>query len=309
MKAYSKPAEKRENNMRRSYSDKIFDSVNFVVMILLIVVFAWPLWFIVIASISDPDVVLSGEVFLLPRDITFDGYKRLFEYKEIWVGYANSIFYTVVGTIFNMVMSICLAYPMSEKSFAPRKILMPFFMFTMYFSGGLIPTYLLYRDIGIVNTRWAILLPGMVSVYNSLIIRSFFMNSIPVELKDSSKIDGANAFQYLCKIVLPLSKPVFAVVGLYYMVANWNNYTKALYYIYDDSIAPLQTIVRRLVMSSKFLADLATDTDPEMLEQLMEQSQLMQYGVIMVAAIPVLCIYPFVQRYFVKGAMVGAVKG
>jgi len=293
--------------MKHSYSDKIFDSVNLMVMILLIVVFTWPLWFIVIASFSDPDVVLRGKVLLLPRNITFAGYKHLFEYKEIWIGYANSIFYTVVGTTFNMIMSICFAYPMSEKSFAPRKILMPFFMFTMYFGGGLIPTYLLYRSIGIVNTRWAILLPGMVSVYNSLIIRSFFMNSIPGELKDSAKMDGANAFHYLCKIVLPLSKAVFAVVGLYYMVGNWNNYTKALYYIYDDSMAPLQIIVRRLVMSSKILADMATD--PEMMEELIEQTQLMQYGIIIVASVPVLCVYPFVQKYFVKGVMVGAVKG
>lgn len=307
MKVYSKLSEKRENNMRHSYSDKIFDSVNLVVMILLIFVFTWPLWFVLIASFSDPDAILMGKVILTPKGITFGGYKRLLVYKEIWVGYANSIFYTVVGTSLNMVMSICLAYPMSEKSFAPRRILMPFFMFTVYFGGGLIPTYLLYRDMGIVNTRWAILLPGMVSVYNSLIIRSFFMNSIPGELKDSAKIDGANAFKYLCKIVLPLSKAVFAVVGLYYMVGNWNNYTKALYYIYDDRIAPLQIFVRRLVMSTKLMADMATD--PEMMEELIEQTQLMQYGVIIVVSVPVLCVYPFVQKYFVKGVMVGAVKG
>lgn len=293
--------------MRRSYSDKIFDGVNLVVMTLLIFVFTWPIWFVVIASFSDPDTVLMGKVLLLPKEITWDGYKRLLEYKEIWVGYTNSIFYTIVGTTLNMVMSICLAYPMSEKSFAMRKILMPFFMFTMYFGGGLIPEYLLLKSMGVINTRWAILLPGMVSVYNSLIIRSFFMSSIPGELKESAKLDGANAFQYLWRIVLPLSKAVFAVVGLYYMVGNWNNFTKALYYIYDESLAPLQSIVRRLLISSKLVADLATD--PEMMEELIEQAQLMQYGVIIVVSLPMLCVYPFIQKYFVKGVMVGAVKG
>ena len=293
--------------MRRSYSDKIFDIVNLLFMLLLIFVFTWPLWFVVIASFSNPDAVLMGKVLLLPKEITWGGYKRLLEYKEIWLGYANSIFYTAAGTMLNMIMSICLAYPMSEKSFTARKILMPFFMFTMYFGGGLIPQYLLLKDMGVINTRWAILLPGMVSVYNSLIIRAFFMNSIPGELKESAKLDGANSFQYLCKIVLPLSKAVFAVVGLYYTVGNWNNFTKALYYIYDESLAPLQLIVRRLLMSSKILADLATD--PEIMEELIEQTQLMQYGVIIVAAFPMLCIYPFIQKYFVKGVLVGAVKG
>ena len=292
---------------RRQYSDKIFDAVNVGIMVVLLIVFVWPLWFVLIASFSEPTAVNLGKVLMFPVDFTLKGYKRMMEYKEIWVGYVNTIFYTVVGTIMNMFMSICLAYPLSDKSFKPRNVLTVFFMFTMYFGGGLVPTYLVYKDIGIVNTRWAMLLPGMVSVYNSLIIRSFFMNSIPGELREASKLDGADAAQYLVKVVLPLSKAVFAVVGLYYMVSHWNNYTKALYYIYDKSKYPLQMVLRELLMSTRMLEDMTTD--PELMPLALEQSQLLKYCVIIAAALPMLCVYPFIQKYFVKGVMVGAVKG
>lgn len=294
--------------MKRSYADKIFDIVNIIVMILILVVLIWPLWFVVIASFSDPSAVARGEVLLLPKEISFEGFQRILEYKMIWDGYKNTIIYTVAGTALNMIFSICLAYPLSEKSFAPRKILTIFFMFTMYFGGGLIPNFLLFKDLGLINTRWAMILPGMVSVYNSLIIRAFFMNSIPGELKEAAILDGANSAQYLWRVVLPLSKAVFAVVGLYYMVAHWNNYTNALYYLYKDDLYPLQAVLRRLLIGSKLLADLMA-TDPEAAEVALKQAQLMQYGVIIVAALPMLCVYPFIQKYFVKGVMVGAVKG
>ena len=276
-------------------------------MVVLLGIFTWPLWFVMIASISDPDAVLQGKVLLLPHQITFEGYERMFQYKQIWRGYANTIFYTVVGTGLNMIFSICLAYPMSDKNFKPRKFLMIFFMFTMYFSGGLIPNYLLMKQLGIVNTRWAMIMPGLISVYNSLIIRSYFMNSIPGELKEAATLDGANAAQYLWKVVLPLSKSVFAVVGLYYMVAHWNDFTNALYYIYDDALQPLQGVLRSLLMSGKMMNDMMDD--PEEAMRALRQAQIMQYGVIMAAAVPMLCIYPFIQKHFVKGAMVGAVKG
>ena len=293
--------------MRRSYSDKIFHMVNTAVIALCLVLFLWPLWFVVIASISDPDLVNAGKVLLVPQGINFDGYKKMLEYTQIWVGYANSIFYTAVGTLCSMIFSICMAYPMSEKSFAPRKIFMIIFMISMYFGGGVIPTYLLLRSLHIVNTRLAMIIPGMISVYNCLIIRSYFMNSIPGELKEAATLDGANAAQYLVKVVMPLSKSVFAVVGLYYAVGYWNNYTKALYYIYKDELMPLQMILRNLLIDSKMLNDLVSD--PEYLEEALAQSQLMKYGVIIVAAIPMFIIYPFVQKHFVKGVMVGAVKG
>ena len=292
---------------RGSYSDKLFDFVNVAIMLVLLVIFIWPLWFVLIASISDPITVDAGQVLLLPKNITFTGYKKMLEFDQLWTGYANTIFYTVVGTTLNMIMSVCLAYPMADKEFVPRNILMAFFMFTMYFSGGLIPSYLLMKGLGIVNTRWAMIVPGMVSVYNSLIIRSFFMNSIPKELKEAAILDGANSAQYLVKVVLPLSKAVFAVVGLYYMVGHWNNFTNALYYLYDDKLYPLQSVLRNLLISGKLMAEMAAD--PEAAEEAYKQAQALKYCVIIAASVPMLCVYPFIQKYFVKGVMVGALKG
>lgn len=293
--------------MKKSLSDKIFDVINLLIMLLMLVIFLWPLWFVVIASISDPNLVNMGQVLIFPKGINFDGYVRILEYKELWVGYGNSIFYTVVGTAISLLLSIFLAYPLSDKDFKPRKYIMLFVMITMYFSGGLIPTYLLLNNLEIVNTRWAMIIPGLISVYNCLIIRSYFMNSIPGELKEAATLDGANPAQYLFRVVLPLSKSVFAVVGLYYAVGYWNNYTKGLYYIYDRDLMPLQNILRDLLMSTKMLVDVTMD--PEVAQMMFEQAQSMKYGVIIVAALPMMILYPFIQKHFVKGVMVGAVKG
>lgn len=293
--------------MKKSLSDKIFDVINLLIMLLMLVIFLWPLWFVVIASISDPNLVNMGQVLIFPKGINFDGYVRILEYKELWVGYGNSIFYTVVGTAISLLLSIFLAYPLSDRDFKPRKYIMLFVMITMYFSGGLIPTYLLLNNLEIVNTRWAMIIPGLISVYNCLIIRSYFMNSIPGELKEAATLDGANPAQYLFRVVLPLSKSVFAVVGLYYAVGYWNNYTKGLYYIYDRDLMPLQNILRDLLMSTKMLVDVTMD--PEVAQMMFEQAQSMKYGVIIVAALPMMLLYPFIQKHFVKGVMVGAVKG
>jgi len=293
--------------MKRSYSDKIFDVVNLVLMVIIFIILIWPLWFVIIASFSDPDAVNAGKVLLMPVKVTFEGYERIMSYNTLWVGYKNTIIITAVGTVLNLIFSICLAYPLSVKTYAPRKLLTIFVMITMYFSGGLIPHYLMMKQIGLINTLWAMILPGLISVYNSLIIKSFFMNGIPGELREASTLDGAGDSQYLFRVILPLAKPVFAVVGLYYMVDHWNNFTSALYYIYDRNLYPLQTVLRDLLMTTKMQSDMMED--PEMAERAIRTAQLMQYGVIMVAAIPMLCVYPYVQKYFVKGAMVGAVKG
>ena len=293
--------------MKKTLADRVFDWFDVLIMILLLMVFIWPLWFVVIASISDPKLVNLGQVLIFPRGITFDGFKRILEYDQIWVGYRNSILYTLVGTFVSLALSICLAYPLSDKSFRPRKAMTAFVMVTMYFSGGLIPTYLLLKNIHVIDTPFAMLIPGLISVYNSLIIRSYFTNSIPGELKEASTLDGAGQGNYLIKIVLPLSKPVFAVVGLYYAVAYWNNYTKGLYYIYNRDLMPLQNILRDLLMSTQMMAEMMAD--PEIAYQAFEQAQSMKYGVIIVAALPMMILYPFIQKHFVKGVMVGAVKG
>ena len=296
--------------MKKISSDKMFDSLNVIIMVVLFLVFAYPIWFVMIASVSDPAMLHAGEVLLWPKGITMDGYTYILQDESIWNGYKNTIFVTVVGTCLSMFMSICIAYPLASKGFRMRKGLTVFYMITMYFNGGLIPTYLLYRDLGILNSYWALIIPSLVSIYNCLIIRSYFQNSIPDELREAATIDGASPFQYLMKVVIPLSKPVFAVVGLYYMVAYWNNYTNSLYYTTKPQYEPLQAVLRRLLTTARLLAQVdETGMDAAAVEMMIKRVDVMKYGVIMVAAIPMLCVYPFVQKFFVKGTMVGAVKG
>ena len=295
--------------INRSYSDKIFDVVNTTIMIVLLFIFAWPLWFVFIASFSDPNEVWLGNVVLWPKGFTMESYKALWEYKSIWTGYANTIFYTVVGTVFNLIMTVCAAYPLSRTDFVPRKFFQWMFMFTMYFGGGLIPTYLVVSELGIVNTRWAMIIPGAMSVYNMLVVRNYFMNSIPPSLQEAATLDGANSVQYLLKIVLPLSKPVIAVIALYYAVGHWNDFYTALVYLYDEKLLPLQTFLRDMLMSSKMTMNNLSGMDPETVARKMRIAQTLKYSAIIVSTVPVLCIYPFIQKYFIKGVMIGAVKG
>ena len=295
---------KRKEN---SYSDKIFDVVNVLVMLVLLVVFVWPLWFVLISSFSDPFEVTMGNVLLFPKGLTLDSYKTMLKYSQILTGYANSIYYTVVGTLINLVLSVCFAYPLSRKDFALRKVFLLMFLFTMYFSGGMIPTYLVVKQVGILNTRWAMILPGAISVYNCLVVRNYFMNSIPGELEEAATLDGANAAQYLVKVVLPLSKPVIAVVGLYYAVSHWNAYYSALLYLQDLDLYPLQSILRNIMNSTQMIND--PSLSAEEIDAMVRLEMTMKYSVIVAAAFPMLCLYPFIQKYFVKGVMVGAVKG
>lgn len=297
----------RFNLIRRS--DKIFDVVNVLAMLILLVIFAWPLWFVLIASFSDPTLVANGEVLLIPKKMTLEAYKMMLEYESIWTGYANTIFYTVVGTIINLFMSVCFAYPLSSKEFLPRRFFLLLFMFTMYFSGGLIPTYLVVKNVGILNTRWAMIIPSMISVYNCLVVRSYFINSIPHELQEAATLDGANAAQYLWKVVLPLSKPVLGVVGLYYAVFHWNDFYNALIYLNDVELRPLQSVLRELLMTVKMMLNNSDMIDAEAASAAINQALTMKYAVIIVSAVPMLCVYPFVQKFFVKGVMVGSIKG
>lgn len=299
---------KQANVFRRTYEDKIFDLCNILVMIVLLFVFVWPLWFVLIASFSDPMAVWKGEVLLLPKDITLEGYKMMLEYKSLWVGYVNTIFISVVGTVINLALSVCCAYPLATKDFLPRKVITYFLLFTMYFSGGMMPLYLVVNKLGLINTRWAMILPGAISFYNCLVLRAYMMNSIPGELREAATLDGANAGQYLWKVVLPLSKPVLAVIGLYYLVGHWNDYRSALLYLYDESLYPLQSVLRNL-LSTVSIIDVEGAADPLQLEMLYKQFLQMKYCVIIAAIVPMLCVYPFIQKFFVKGVMVGSVKG
>lgn len=297
------------STIKRSYTDKIFDIVNLIVMIILLLIFVWPLWFVVIASFSDPNEVWNGNVLLLPKGFTLLAYEALGDYSMIWRGYANTIFYTVVGTIVNLIMTVCAAYPLSRKDFVPRNFFMFMFMLTMYFSGGLIPTYLIVSDVGLINTPWAMIIPGACSIYNVIITRTYFINSIPSSLQEAAELDGANSFQFLVKIILPLSKPIIAVIALYYAVGHWNDFYTALLYINDQDLLPLQSWLRDLLMSNKMSLNNMQGLDAAAAEARMQLSQTLKYSVIIVSTVPVLCVYPFIQKYFVKGVMIGSVKG
>lgn len=294
---------------KKSYADKIFDIVNVALMCVLIVIFAWPLWFVVIASLSDPNEVWLGNVVLWPKNFTLLAYEEVAKYSDIWIGYRNSLFYTVVGTLVNLVLTVCAAYPLSRKDFMPRNVLMILLMVTMYFSGGLIPTYLVVNKLGLTNTPWAMIIPGAISVYNVIITRTYFINSIPISLQEAAELDGANTAQLLVKVVLPLSKPIIAVIALYYAVGHWNDFYTALIYINDRDMLPLQSFLRDILMSNKMSMSNLQGLDAATIEAKMHLSQTLKYSSIVVSTVPVLCIYPFIQKYFVKGIMIGSVKG
>ena len=290
------------------YSDKIFDFINVLVMTIILLIIAYPLWFVIIASFSSAMEIHSGNVILLPKGFSLDAYIEMFNHQEIFKGYRNSLFYTVVGTTLNLVMTVLCAYPLSCKDFLPRKVLQYFFMFTMYFGGGLIPTYLIVRKLGLVNSMWTMIVLGAMSVYNMLIMRSYFMNSIPGELEEASILDGANKGQYLVKVVLPLSKPIIAVLLLYYALGHWNDFYTALVYISNNELVPLQTVLKRLLLDPRTTNQFQGMSPQEVYERSLLFEKL-KYSTIIVASIPMLIIYPFVQKHFVKGVMIGAIKG
>lgn len=294
-------------SIKRSKGDLAFDIFNYVVLGIILVLVLHPLYFIVIASISQPEAVNNGQVWLMPKGVTFEGYKRIFEDSRIWLGYKNTIIYTVVGTAINIILTMMVAYPLSRKDFSGRKVLMIFLMITMYFGGGLIPTYLLVKNLHLLNTRSIMVLLGAVSVFNVIIARSFIENSIPEELYEAAAIDGCSQLVYFFKIILPLSKPIMAVLTLYYGIAHWNEFMTALIYLRDDKLYPLQMILRSILIENSVDGKMVTDVVSEMEKQ--KAGELIKYGVIIVSSLPVLILYPFLQKYFVKGTMVGAVKG
>ena len=294
--------------LRMRYSDKVFDAVNVTLICLLVLIFAWPLWFVLISAFSDPSQVYAGKVLLWPKGFTTEAFQNILEYKAIWTGYRNTIFYTLVGTVVNVVITICAAYPLSRNDFAGRKVILYMLLFTMYFSGGLVPTYMIVKSLHLIDSPWAMIIPGACSVYNVLITRTYFKNSIPESLFEAARLDGANSFQYLIKIALPLSKPIIAVIGLYYGVGHWNDYYTALIYLRDMELLPLQSALRDILLTTQLLADdlnIALDVNTV---SRMKLAQTMRYSSIIVSMIPVLAIYPFIQKHFVKGVMIGSIK-
>nr|WP_284646693.1 carbohydrate ABC transporter permease [Paenibacillus chinjuensis] len=293
--------------MDYSRGDRVFDAVNTLLLILITVIVMYPLLFVLSASVSEPSVVARGQLWLLPKGINFVGYERVFQNKEILSGYLNTIVYTLVGTAINLVLTICAAYPLSRADFRGRHVITAFIVFTMFFSGGLIPTYLLVKKLGILNTLWAMVIPNAIAVYNVIIMRTFFQSSIPFEIQEAASIDGCSNFRILLRVVLPLSMPIIAVMVLFYAVGHWNAFFQALIYLSDRGKYPLQLILREILIQGQMAAmiDMADDS---LAKKLMEV-EVIKYAVVVIANLPVLLLYPFLQKYFVKGVMIGALKG
>lgn len=291
-------------NMKKSIGEKAFDVLMYGCIGISILLILYPLYFILIASISDQNLVANGRVFLIPKGIQFGGFKRVFENDLLLSGYRNTILYTALGTVVNMVLTIPASYALSRKDFLPRRVLMFLFVFTMYFSGGLVPTYLLMKDLRLLNTIWVMIIPFAVNVTNLIIARSFFESSIPDELLEAAVMDGCSNTKFFLHIVLPLSKAILAVITLYYAVQHWNEYFNALIYLKDTALYPLQLVIRDiLVMNQKASASASAASSAV---QIAEQ---VKYAVILISTVPVMIFFPFVQKYFMKGVMIGAVKG
>ena len=290
-----------------STGDKVFIILVYVLLSAVMLIVLYPLIYIISASFSDPQAVVSGKVVLWPVDVTLRGYKAVFKNPKIITGFINSFIYMGVGTVVNLIMTMLCAYPLSRKEFTARNKIAALFVFTMYFSGGLMPTYMVVNKLGLINTRWAMIISSAMSTYNMIIARTYMVNSIPDELYEAAQIDGCSPFKYLLKVIVPLSKPILAVLALYYGIAKWNNYFDAMLYINDASMQPLTIVLREILIQNQI--DPTMLTDASALSKLQGMTELLKYAVIVVASVPVLAIYPFVQKYFVKGVAIGAVKG
>lgn len=297
---------KMGRRIRESTGDRLFLTGVYIFLGIALIVVLYPLVFIVSSSLSSPLAVSSGRVWLWPVDLTFVGYKVVLSNPQVLQGYGNSLFYAFFGTLISVTLTIILAYPLSRRTFFGRSALMMFITFTMLFSGGLIPTYLVVKQLGLLDTRWALLIPQAIWVWQIIIARTFFQSSIPDELAEASEMDGCSDFRFLWSVVLPLSKPIIAVLILMYAIGQWNAYFDALIYLKTQSLYPLQLILRSILILNS-----AASGNIDAAEQLRRQqfADLTKYSLIVIASLPVLIIYPFVQRYFVKGMLIGSVKG
>lgn len=299
--------------IKETKRDRLFLICNYLYVTIAFVLVLYPVIYILSASISTPSYVNSGEMWLLPKGITFEGYVRVFENSKIWVGYGNTILYTIVGTAINLLVTLPAAYALSRKDFVGRGFFMGMFLVTMFFSGGLIPTYLVVKQLGLVNSMWALILPGAASVWNIIVARTFFQSTIPIELQEAAHMDGCTNLRLFLKIVIPLSTPIIAVMALFYGVGHWNSYFNALVYLNDQSKYPLQMVLRQILVLQEMSTSAqgaATSGEAAMaMNAKADMAALLKYAVIIVATLPIIAVYPFVQRYFVQGVMIGSVKG
>lgn len=297
---------KTRHKVRRQGKDLLFDIVLYSICAVMLLLVIYPLWFIVIASFSDPSAVAGGHVWILPVGFTLEGYDELFKQAEVWTGYKNTIIYTVLGTIFGLVVNIPAAYALSRKDLWGRKVLMGLFVFTMFFSGGMIPIFLTVQEMGFYNNFWVMIIPFSVSAYNIIVARTFFETSLPADLWDAAQIDGCGNLRYFFTMALPLSKAVISVIALWTAVGQWNGYFNALLYLRDAELHPLQLIMRNILITNQVFASMGTG---EAAMIAMRRANLVRYSMIIIATVPIMCVYPFIQKYFDQGVMIGAVKG
>ena len=299
--------QKSKNAVQRSRDDKLFYSISYAFVILLTLIVLYPLIFIVSASFSSANAVSSGRVVLFPVEPSIMRYQRVFENERVWTGYANTILYTGLGTLINVFMTLICAYPLARKKLPHKGFFTFLFTFTMLFSGGMIPSYLVMRDLKILNTVWVMVLPGAIGISQMIVTRTFLRSTIPDELLEATQIDGCNDFRFFTMFVLPLSKAVIAVIAMQYAIGHWNSYFNAMIYLSDSSKYPLQIFLREILIMNDI--DTSDIVDEELAIAMQGMADLLKYALIVVATAPILCIYPFVQKYFVKGVMMGSLKG
>lgn len=292
--------------IKKSREDKIFDLILYTIAGLLTLIALYPMYFIVIASISDPKAVSSGNVVLLPSGFSLKGYENLLQYKELWTGYLNTIIYAVLGTVICLAVNIPAAYALSRRDLYGRKLFVIFYLIPMFFGGGLIPTYMNIQKFGLYDTIWVMVLPFSVITYYIIVARTFFNTGIPDDLWEAAQIDGSGTLRYFFTIVLPLSKAILAVIALWSAVGQWNSYFNAMIYLRNDLLKPLQLILRGILINNQTASAMLTGTAAT---EAREMAELIKYSIIVISSAPIMCMYPFVQKYFNQGVMVGSLKG
>jgi len=297
---------KKKRHSRETVQDRILDIIFYLIVGVFMLICLYPVYFVIIASFSSSTAVNSGAMLLWPVDFHVTGYEFVFSDVRIMTGYSNTIMYTVGGTVLGLICSLTAGYSLSRKDLPFRNLIMMLLVFTMYFHGGMIPTYLVVKNLGLINTRAVLIILGSVSVYNIILIRTFFQSNLPDELHEAATIDGCGNFRFFVQFALPLSKAIIAVIALYLAVGYWNSYYNALVYTTNNNLKPLQLFIREMLMQSNSTPDFA---DAELAAQHMLMLQVIKYAVIVVATVPIMCVYPFLQKYFVQGVMIGSVKG
>jgi multiple sugar transport system permease protein/putative aldouronate transport system permease protein len=299
--------DKEHSVIRDSLGDRVFVVAIYLLLGAVLLIVLLPLVYIVAASFSDPQAVIAGDVWFLPVRPTLRGYDAVFKNPKLMTGFYNSFFYMIVGTLVNLAMTLLCAYPLTRKQFGARNVLSALMVFTMYFSGGMVPIYMVVKKLGLIDTRLAMIIPAALSVWNVILCRTYIASVIPETLYESASLDGCSPLRFMIFIVVPLSTPILAVLALYYGVTHWNTYFNALIYLNRAELAPLQIVLREILVLSKI--DPSMIADARELAAKQGLTDLLKYSVIVVGSVPVMLIYPFVQKYFVKGVMIGAVKG